>query len=68
VVKYGSGGSGHAAIRIVIAVVAALALGGMIAYSKSRKTELLVAGEDSPEANPVERIAADAAETPEPAR
>jgi K(+)-stimulated pyrophosphate-energized sodium pump len=67
VVKYGSGGSGHVAVRIAISIGAALVLAGMIAYSKSRKTELLVAGEESPEAQSVERIAGEAPQAPEPA-
>jgi K(+)-stimulated pyrophosphate-energized sodium pump len=76
VVKYGSGGSGHAAVRIAIAVGSALVLAGVIAYSKSRKAELLVGEPESPEAQRVEQIAGEATETettpatetPEPAR
>jgi K(+)-stimulated pyrophosphate-energized sodium pump len=45
VVKYGAGGNAHMATRIGIGVVAVLVLGAMIAYSKSRKSELLVGGE-----------------------
>jgi len=58
VVKYASGGAGHTAVRIVVAVLATLILGGMIWYSKSRKSELLAgadefAGAGGPEAREV---------------
>src|SRR5712692_6685748 len=52
VVKYGSGGGGHTAIRVVVAAVATLVLGAMIYYSKSRKAELLVGEEPEPEPSP----------------
>jgi K(+)-stimulated pyrophosphate-energized sodium pump len=70
VVKYAAGGTGKTAIRIVVAAVAALVLAGMIYYSKSRKSELLVGGEPPQERVPgaaeVEEIAAGA--TSEPGR
>src|SRR5207247_3605680 len=51
VVRYGRGGAGHTAVRIVIAVAAAAVLGAMIWYSKSRKAAVLVPQEaPSPEA------------------
>jgi K(+)-stimulated pyrophosphate-energized sodium pump len=64
VVRYGRAGGGNTTIRIVIAVLAAVALGFMIWYSKSRKNELMVGdtGPELPEAAKVERIAAEATE------
>ncbi len=57
VVKYGRSGGGHAAVRVLVGVVATLILASMIWYSKSRKAERLVDGEPSPEARAVERLA-----------
>jgi K(+)-stimulated pyrophosphate-energized sodium pump len=42
VVRYGLPGSGHTALRIAVCVPATLVLGGMIWYSKSRRTVMLV--------------------------
>ena len=65
VVKYGSGGSGHVALRIVVAVLASAVLGVMIWYSKSRRVELFT-DEPVPEAGRVSEMAADAISKPAP--
>ncbi|HJP66556.1 MAG TPA: sodium-translocating pyrophosphatase [Actinomycetota bacterium] len=68
VVKYASGGAGHTALRISVAVAATLLLAAMIWYSKSRKSELLVGADTAagslPEAREVSEIARGAVEEP----
>jgi hypothetical protein len=66
VVKYGSGGSGHVALRIVVAVLATAVLGVMIWYSKSRRVELFTDEDAVPEAGRVSEMAADAISKPAP--
>jgi len=65
VVKYGSGGAGHTAIRYVVAIASTLVLAAAIWYSKSQKVQLLLpehvpGGPDYPEAAEVSRIASSA--------
>jgi K(+)-stimulated pyrophosphate-energized sodium pump len=62
VVRYGLPGGGHTALRIAVTVPAALVLGGMIWYSKSRRTEKLVPSDETPEAGEVSGIARQAVE------
>jgi K(+)-stimulated pyrophosphate-energized sodium pump len=58
VVKWGSAGSGHTAVRIVVTVVGVVVLGVMIWYSKSRKSELMVEDEPAaPNATPDDGLA-----------
>jgi K(+)-stimulated pyrophosphate-energized sodium pump len=66
VVRYGLPGSGHVAIRVVVAVVGAAVLGFMIWYSKSRRVELLVDTAEAPvpEAERVSQIAQQGTDTP----
>jgi K(+)-stimulated pyrophosphate-energized sodium pump len=49
VVRYGVGGAGHTALRVVVGTLAVLVLGFMIWYSKSRRVELFVGQESAPE-------------------
>jgi len=46
VVKYGTSGGGHLAVRIVVSVGAAAVLGVMIWYSKSRRVEIFGSGSE----------------------
>jgi K(+)-stimulated pyrophosphate-energized sodium pump len=46
VVKYGTTGGGHLAVRIVVSVGAAAVLGVMIWYSKSRRVEIFPSGSE----------------------
>jgi K(+)-stimulated pyrophosphate-energized sodium pump len=68
VVRYGSGDAGDTAVRIVVAVGATLILGGMIWYSKSRRSELMVeeGAYETPEAREVSDTARHAVEEPAP--
>ncbi|MFN2590574.1 MAG: sodium/proton-translocating pyrophosphatase, partial [Actinomycetota bacterium] len=69
VVKYAGGGAGNTALRIAVATVAVLILGGMIWYSKSRKSELLLGAdqyEAAPEAHEAAEIARKAVKEPTP--
>jgi K(+)-stimulated pyrophosphate-energized sodium pump len=66
VVKYGSGGTGHVTLRIVVAVLATALLGVMIWYSKSRRVELFIDEDPVPEAGRVSELAAEAVSKPAP--
>jgi K(+)-stimulated pyrophosphate-energized sodium pump len=70
VVKYASGGTGNTTLRISVAVLATLVLGGMVWYSKSRKSELMVGGDEAegelPEAKEASAIARKAVKEPTP--
>jgi K(+)-stimulated pyrophosphate-energized sodium pump len=46
VVKYGTSGGGHLAVRIVVSVGASAVLGVMIWYSKSRRVEIFASGSE----------------------
>ncbi len=46
VVKYGTSGGGHLALRIVVTVVASAVLGIMVWYSKSRRVEIFAQGSE----------------------
>ncbi len=61
VVRYGSAGAGHLAIRVLVAVGAAALLAVMIWYSKSRRVVLFEESAEVPEAKRVERLAEEAA-------
>ena len=67
VVRYGTGGGGHLALRIVVCVGAVLILGGAIWYSKTRRLQLLLPEEAVPEAEKVEEIASRAVSPSRPA-
>jgi K(+)-stimulated pyrophosphate-energized sodium pump len=70
VVKYAGGGTANTTLRITVAALATLVLGGMIWYSKSRKSELMVGGDEAqgelPEAKEASAIARKAVKEPTP--